>query len=191
MGDAAAFELEDEKSVVLAGGFVVMDHAGAPGHHPGDTVLLTEEVAGGGDAVAAEVVHGAAAGLFDVPKMGRMGAGVGFARADPEDAADGAGIDGLFGFDDAGGKDFGFGVTVEGAGGGGGLPHLEGLGAVAAKGFGADLVAAVLGELERDGEMGLVGKGDDEEIDVVTGDEGVEIGGGEGDIPAVRKRLGA
>lgn len=111
MAKAAARELEQEQGVVFPGGLFVMDEASPPGHHLFDAVLFAEEVAGRGDAMAAEIVHGPAAGAFHIPEMGAMRAAVRLARADPQDATDSAGGDHLLGLDDARREDFGFGVA--------------------------------------------------------------------------------
>ena len=69
MGDTAAVKTQHKKCVVLALGLLAVNERIAPGHHFHDAVVFAEKVPRRRDAVAAEVVESAAAGLFDVPEV--------------------------------------------------------------------------------------------------------------------------
>ena len=166
LADAAAGEFQQQQRIVFAFRFIGVDQAGAPGHDFDDLVLFAEEIAGGFDGVAGEVVHGAASGLLHIPEVRTVRPAVGFARTHPEDAANATLLDRIARFDDAGREHFGLGVSVQRAGAPGGVEHGLGFFSSASERFGADLILSGAGQFQRDREMRFIGKPDDVQIDI-------------------------
>src|SRR5206468_1742110 len=87
-----------EQRIVLAFRPLAMDQRAEPSHHLDDAVVLPEEVTRRLDAMRREIVHGAAAGLLDIPEVLAMRSAVGLTRAHPDDAADLVARDGAIEF---------------------------------------------------------------------------------------------
>src|SRR5262245_55799586 len=115
MRNPAAGEAQDEKRVVLAPGFVVVNQVISPRHDFDNRVLFPEKVTGRLDTMAPEVVHGAAAGFSDVPEVCAVGTTVGFSGTHPNNSTDAAALDYFTCLHDRRRKHFGFGIAVESA----------------------------------------------------------------------------
>src|SRR5882762_8300963 len=102
MADAAARKFQHQQSVIFTRGFAAMDQARTPGHHLCDFVFLSKKIASRFDAVAAEVIHGSAAGFLNIPEVRTVRPAVRFPRTHPQHAAEATLLDGLPGFDYAG-----------------------------------------------------------------------------------------
>src|SRR3954451_2383315 len=112
MTDSAACEAQNQQRVVFASCFLMMHQTPAPGHYFNYGVLLSEEVARRRDAMAAEIVHSAAAGLLDIPEVRTMWTAVRLPGSDPMDFSDAALGYNLLRFDDAGREHFCFRIAM-------------------------------------------------------------------------------
>src|SRR5579872_3081995 len=183
--------MQDQQGIVLSFGFVSMNESCAPSHRLHDPVVLTKEVAGCGNTVAAEIAQRATASLFDIPEMRAVRTAMRFAGAHPEDAADTTVLNRLTGFNDAGREHFRFGIAVDCAGSVRRGEYFARLFARAAEGFGADLIPLGLRQSQRRFEVLLVGEGNDKQVKVRACDDCRQICGVLRDFPAKTEGAGS
>ena len=112
MGNAAARKSKEQKRVVLAFGFLVMHQSRSPSHDFNDGIVLAEKVSRSFNAVATQVVQGAASSLGDIPEVRTVRAAVRLSRPNPEDSPYSSLLNGFLCLDDRWRKHFGFGIAV-------------------------------------------------------------------------------
>src|SRR5436309_6536298 len=89
-----------------------MNQSVSPGHDLDNRILFPVEVSRRFDAVAPEIVHRAATGLFHIPEVRAVRAAVRFARAHPCDAPDASALNDFARLDHSRGEDLGFSIAV-------------------------------------------------------------------------------
>ena len=112
-----------------------------------------------------------------------MRAGMGFARPDGQHVADAAALDELAGLHHRRAENFRLGVAMQHARGFDGLEHLAGFMPIARQRLRADDMLAGAGAANRQILMKMIRHAENDQVEILAGDDAVDVGGCLGDVP--------